>query len=51
MFLSCVEKALDSNEMNDSTQNNLSGEEWKALRNLGDGRSILIMVSIKVPQW
>ena len=51
VFLSCVEKELFSNEMNDSTQSNFSGEEWKPLRNLADDRSILIMVSIKVPQW
>ena len=28
--------------MNDSTQSNLSGEEWKALRNLAGDRSIAI---------
>ena len=50
VFLSCVEKELFSNEINDSTQSNFSGEEWKPLRNLADDRSILIMVSIKVPQ-
>ena len=42
VFLSCVEKELFSNEMNDSTQSNLSGEEWKALRHLVDDMSILI---------
>ena len=50
VFLSCVEKELFSNEINDSTQSNFSREEWKPLRNLADARSILIMVSIKVPQ-
>ena len=42
MFLSHVEKELFSDEMNDSTESNLSGEEWNALRNLADDRSILI---------
>ena len=42
VFLSCVEKELFPDEMNDSTQSNLSGEEWKALRNLADDRSIVI---------
>ena len=42
MFLSGVEKELFSDEMNDSTQSNLSGDEWKALRNLADDRSIVI---------
>ena len=42
LFLSCVEKELFSNEMNDSTQSNLSGEEWKALRHLVDDMSIVI---------
>ena len=51
VFLSCIEKELFSNEMNDSTQSNISGEGWKALKNLADHRSILIMVSIKVLQW
>ena len=41
VFLSCVEKELFSDEMNDSTQGSLSGEEWKALRNLADDKSIL----------
>ena len=42
MFLIRVEKELFSDEMNDSTQSNLSGDEWKALRNLADDRSIVI---------
>ena len=42
VFLSRVEKELFSDEMNDSTQSNLSGDEWKALRNLADDRSIVI---------
>ena len=42
MFLSRVEKEPFSDEINDSTQSNLSGDEWKALRNLADVRSIVI---------
>ena len=42
MFLSCVEKELFSDKMHDSTQSDLSGEERKALRNLGDDKSIAI---------
>ena len=42
MFLSRIEKGLFSDEMNDTTQSNLSGEEWKALRNLADDRSIKV---------
>ena len=42
MFLSCVEKEPFSDEMNDSTQSNLSGDESKALRNLADDRSIVM---------
>ena len=42
MFLSRVEKELFSDEMNDFMQSNLSGDEWKALRNLADDRSIVI---------
>ena len=42
VFLSRVEKDLFSDEMNDFTQNNLSGDEWKALRNLADDSSIVI---------
>ena len=42
VFLSRVEKEFFSDEMHDSTQSNLSGEERKALRNLADGRSIVI---------
>ena len=33
--------------MNDSTQNNLPGEEWKALRHLANDRSIVIKVANK----
>ena len=40
--LSRVEKELLSNGMNDSIQSNLSGDEWKALRNLADDRSNVI---------
>ena len=42
MFLSRVEKDLFSDGMNDFTQSNLSGDEWKALRNLADDSSIVI---------
>ena len=42
VFLSCVEKELFADEMNDSTQSNLSGDESKTLRNLADDRSIVI---------
>ena len=38
VFLSCVEKEFFSDEMNDFTQSNLSGDEWKALKNLADDR-------------
>ena len=41
-FLSREEKELFSDEMNDSTQCNLSGDECKALRKLADDRSIVI---------
>ena len=51
VFLSCVEKDLFSDEMNDSAQCNLSWEEWNTLRNLADNRIILIKVSVKVLQW
>ena len=37
--------------MNDSTQSNLSGEEWNALRNLADERSIVIKAGDKVVQY
>ena len=37
VFLSRVEKELFYDEMNDSTQSNLSVDEWKALRNSEDG--------------
>ena len=47
VFLSRIEKEPFSDEMNVSTQNNLSGEEWKALRNLAYDRSIVIKGSDK----
>ena len=49
--LSRVEKEFFSDEMNDFTQSNLSGEEWKALRNLADERSIVIKAADKVLQY
>ena len=42
MFFSRVEEELFSDEMNGSTKSNHFGEEWKALRNLADDRSIMI---------
>ena len=42
VLLSRVEKELFSNEINNSTLSNLSGEEYKALRKLADDRSIVI---------
>ena len=42
VLLSRVEKELSYDEMNDSTQRNLSGEERKALKNLADDGSIVI---------
>ena len=39
-----------TDEMNDTTQINLSAEEWKALGNLADDRSILIKVPIMALQ-
>ena len=50
VFLSRVEKELFSDEMNDSTQKNLSAEEWKALRNLTNDRSLVIKGADKVLQ-
>lgn len=47
MLLSRVEKNLFSDEMNGSTQSNLSGDKWKALRILADDRSIVIKVADK----
>ena len=51
VFLRCVEKDLFPDEMNDSTQSNLSWEELNTIRNLADNRIILIRVLIKVLQW
>ena len=42
MFLSRLEKKLLSNEINEPTQSNLSGKEWKALRALGADKTIVI---------
>ena len=42
VFFSCVEKEYFSDEMNDSTQSNLSEEKWMALRYLADDRNFLI---------
>ena len=40
--MSCVEKKLSSDEINDSAQSNLSGKEWKALGGFAPDRSAVI---------
>ena len=47
MLLSRLEKELFSNEINEPTQGNLSGEEWKALRALAAGKAIFIKAADK----
>ena len=47
VLLSRLEKKLFSNEINEPTQGNLSGEEWKALRALAAGKAILIKAADK----
>ena len=42
MFLSRFEKELFSNDISDSTQSNLSAEEWKTLRGLAADKTIVI---------
>ena len=42
VFLSRVERELFSDEINDSTQSNLSGEEGKGLKNVADDWSFVI---------
>ena len=42
MFLSRFEKELFSNDISESTQSNLSAEEWKALRGLAADKTIVI---------
>ena len=45
--MSRAEKELSSDEMYDSAQSNLSGEEWNALRYLADDRNFLIQGAVK----
>ena len=47
VFLSRLEKKLLSNEINEPTQSNLSGKEWKALRALGADKTIVIKAADK----
>ena len=42
MFLSRLEKELFSDDISESTQSNLSAEEWKALRGLAADKTIVI---------
>ena len=42
VFLSRLEKELFSDDISESTQSNLSAEEWKALRGLAADKSIVI---------
>ena len=42
MFLSRFEKELFSNDISESTQSNISAEEWKALRGLAADKTIVI---------
>ena len=42
VFLSRLEKELFSDDINESTQSNLSAEEWKALRGLAADKTIVI---------
>ena len=47
VFLSLLEKKLFPNEINELTQSNLSGEEWKALRALAADKTIVIKAADK----
>ena len=51
VFLSRLEKELFSDDISESTQSNLSAEEWKALRSLAADKTIVIKGLIRVPQW
>ena len=42
VFLSRLEKELFSDDISDSTQSNVSVEEWKALRGLAADKTIVI---------
>ena len=46
-FLSRLEKELFSDDISESTQSNLSAEEWKALRGLAAHKTIVIKVADK----
>ena len=42
VFLSRLEKELFSDDISESTQSNLSAEEWKALRSLAADKTIVV---------
>ena len=41
VFLSRLEKELFSDDISESTQSNLSAEEWKALRGLAANKTVI----------
>ena len=45
VFLSRLEKELFSNEINEPTQSNILGEEWKPIRALAADKTIVIKVA------
>ena len=45
VFLSRFEKELFSNDISESTQSNISAEEWKAFRGLAADKTIVIKVA------
>ena len=47
VFLSRLEKALFSDDISESTQSNLSAEEWKALRGLAVDKTIVMKAAYK----
>ena len=47
MFLSRFEKEVFSDDINKSTQTNLSAEEWKALRGLAADKTIAVKGAAK----
>ena len=49
VLLSRLEKELFSSEINESTNSDLSGEEWKGLRNLAADKTIVIKAVDKGP--
>ena len=42
LFLSRLEKELFSNDINEPTQSNISGKEWKAIRALAADKTNVI---------